>query len=136
MLYLDALKFEPVANIINKYIKNRKLVLLGDSLNLRNLLFEKYQISPEYIATSVKSKLDKGKEYRMLSDFVGKSDEFYICIPYLQYSEEMKAKLESYGYKEFKDFAFAYHQRKVLPAYTKDYVDEYVTRLFQQVNLK
>lgn len=43
MLYLDALKFEPVANIINKYIKNRKLVLLGDSLNLRNLLFEKYQ---------------------------------------------------------------------------------------------
>ena len=136
MLYLDALKFEPVANIINKYIKNRKLVLLGDSLNLRNLLFEKYQISPEYIATSVKSKLDKGKEYRMLSDFVGKSDEFYICIPYLQYSEEMKAKLESYGYKEFKDFAFAYHQRKVLPAYTKDYVDEYGNKVISAGQFK
>ena len=46
MLYLDALKFEPVANIIHTYIYHRKLVLLGDSLNLRNLLLEKYQLQP------------------------------------------------------------------------------------------
>lgn len=125
MLYLDALKFEPVANIINKYIKNRKLVLLGDSLDLKKLLCEKYQIQSEYIATSVKGNLEKGKEYHMLSDFAGKSDEFYICIPYLQYNEDLKVRLESYGYKEFKDFVFAHHQRIVLPAYTKNYEDEY-----------
>ncbi len=61
MLYLDALKFEPVANIIHTYIYHRKLVLLGDSLNLRNLLLEKYQLQPEYIATSVESNLKKVK---------------------------------------------------------------------------
>lgn len=65
MLYLDALKFEPVANIIHTYIYHRKLVLLGDSLNLRNLLLEKYQLQPEYIATSVESNLKKGKVYNI-----------------------------------------------------------------------
>lgn len=39
MLYLDSLKFEPVANIIDKYIDGRELVLLGDSKNLRKITF-------------------------------------------------------------------------------------------------
>lgn len=125
MLYLDALKFEPVANIIHTYIYHRKLVLLGDSLNLRNLLLEKYQLQPEYIATSVESNLKKGKEYRMLSDFANKSDEYYICIPFLQYNENLKKKIESYGYKEFKDFVFTYHKGITLPPGTKNYMDEY-----------
>lgn len=110
---------------IHTYIYHRKLVLLGDSLNLRNLLLEKYQLQPEYIATSVESNLKKGKEYRMLSDFANKSDEYYICIPFLQYNENLKKKIESYGYKEFKDFVFTYHKGITLPPGTKNYMDEY-----------
>lgn len=136
MLYLDALKFEPVANIINKYIKHRKLVLLGDSLNLRNLLLEKYQLQPVYIATSVKSNLEKGKEYRMLSDFANKADEYYICIPFLQYSEELKARIESYGYEEFKDFVFTYHKGITLPPGTKNYMDEYGNKVISTGTFK
>ena len=90
MLYLDSLKFEPVANIIDKYINGRELVLLGDSKNLRKLLLEQYLLEPKYIATSVESNLKKGKEYRMLSDFANKSDEYYICIPFLQYNDKEK----------------------------------------------
>lgn len=61
MLYLDSLKFEPVANIIDKYINGRELVLLGDSKNLRKLLLEQYLLEPKYIATSVESNLKKVK---------------------------------------------------------------------------
>lgn len=61
MLYLDSLKFEPVANIIDKYINGRELVLLGDSKNLRKLLLEQYLLEPKYIATLVESNLKKVK---------------------------------------------------------------------------
>lgn len=136
MLYLDALKFEPVANIIEKYIGNRNLVLLGDSENLRKLLLENYQIVPEYVATSVKSNLEKGAEYRMLSDFANKSNEYYICIPFLPYDEKLKARLEGYGYKEFKDFVFAYHERITIPPKTENYQDEYGNEIISSGNFK
>lgn len=136
MLYLDALKFEPVANIVIKYIGNRKLVLLGDSINLRNLLFEKYQLKPVFIATQVKSNLEKGNEYRMLSDFNNKSDEYYICIPFLQYSEELKSKLENYGYEEFKDYVFAFHKGITIPPKTNNYEDEYGNKVISSGDFK
>lgn len=119
------LSFEAVGNIINKYIGKRQLVLLGDNKNLRTLLAEKYKIEPIYIATSVKDNLSKGDNYRMLSDFAGKSNEYYICIPFLEYDDKLVARLKSYSYEEFNDFVFARHKRVVLPPYTENYTDEY-----------
>lgn len=136
MLYLDSLKFEPVANIIDKYINGRELVLLGDSKNLRKLLLEQYLLEPKYIATSVESNLEKGPEYRMLSDFVSSADQYYICIPFLQYDEKLKERLESYGYEEFKDFVFALYKRITIPPMTENYVDEYGNKIVSSGNFK
>lgn len=67
----------------------------------------------------------------MLSDFANKSDEYYICIPFLQYNENLKKKIESYGYKEFKDFVFTYHKGITLPPEQKIIWMSMAIKLFQ-----
>lgn len=125
MLDMNVLSFEPVGKIVNKYIGDRKLVLLGDNKNFTALLMQRYGIEPMYIATSVKDNLSKGDNYRMLSDFEGKSNEFYICIPFLKYDVKLVKRFNQMGFKEYTDFVFVFHKRITIPPHTKNYVDEY-----------
>lgn len=134
MLNLDALKFEPVANIVNKYIGNRKLVLLDNNTLMRKLLSENYNIEP--IKIIEKNNCENSVEYYELLEFVSKSDEYYICVSSCKYNEQLKLLLESYGYKEFKDFVFTYHKRITLPPMTRDYADEYGNKVISTGKFK
>lgn len=126
MLNLESLILEPVANIVKKYIGNRKLVLLGDSKPFRQLLSIQYNLDVAFVAVlQSKALSDSGKDERLLKDFEGKSDEFYICIPCHPYNKQVQERLERYGYVMYQDFAYANHQRIEVPPNTKGYEDEY-----------
>ena len=115
--------FIPTAEIIKKNYNNRKIVLYGDSVPLRRLLKDSYGIEVAHVATAVEANVDNTR--KNIRDFFGKSDEYYIAVPFLAPEEKHKIFLDSMGYKEFRDYVFSLHKRIESDKGFKNYHDEY-----------
>lgn len=126
--------FKGTVGIIQRNIKGRKLVFLGDELNLRKLLHEA-DIEVSYVATSLPENLNKGQQYKMLEDFTDKADEYYICIPFLNYEEALKKRIQNLGYMEYMDFCFSKHSRIRLQP-KQSYKDAYGNVVKNQSNIQ
>lgn len=120
---LNLKKYIPTANIINRYYNGRTVVLLGDSESLRILLKQEYNIEVNLFTTRVKEKVCENVV--PLRKLKNKSSDYYIVIPLLPENEELKKTLNSFGYKEFKDYVFTMHKKVVIPAQSGEYRDEY-----------
>lgn len=116
-------RFRPTADITERYYKGRKIALYGDSKDLREFLSKEYYIEVSLVVTGVKEKA--GAKLIYIDDLKGKSDEYYIIVPFLKSDANIKKRLNSLGYIEFKDFVFTMHDKIVLPAGFGDYHDEY-----------
>ncbi|MGN0537671.1 MAG: acyltransferase [Acutalibacteraceae bacterium] len=120
-LYLE--KFRPTADITQRYYNGRKIALYGDSPYLRELLKEEYNINVDLLVTGVQKNVAEG--ITLIDDLKGKSDTYYIIVPYLKSDVKTKRKLKSLGYTKFKDFVFTKHKKVALPIGFGDYNDEY-----------
>ena len=123
--YLRTLRYKPTCDIIHRYGGGREVVLLGDSAPLRTLLKDKFDIETNMIATCLKESYSQEKNVYPLSFFKGKSDLYYIVIPFLQYDEKMVSTLNLYGYKEYNDFVFSMHKPLSFITPLLGYSDEY-----------
>lgn len=119
--------FKATGCIVERYFNGREVVLLGDNQPLRDVLKSEHGITTTVIATRVKENVQKGQI--LLDDFTGKSERFYICVPYLKSEQSVKNKLTSMGYVEFRDFCFSQHDPIVLQPGFGDYHDEYGNHL-------
>ncbi len=113
----------PCANIVNKYINNRKCVMLGENIELENMLLSMFDISVDYIACFDENDIKRGDRFKRLEDFKNLSDQFYFVVPNLGPSE--KHLILNIGYEEFHDFVFVHHEEFFIPPYTPYYSDEY-----------
>lgn len=116
--------FKPTADIIQRYYNGRQIVLLGDSIMLRELLERDYGIKATLIATHVKEKVGKHGLID-IDTFKDHSSEYYIVVPFIKSEPNIKKRLISMGYLEFKDFVFTMHEKIVLKAGFGSYHDEY-----------
>lgn len=116
--------FKPTADIIKRYYNGREVVLFGDSPLLRELLERDYGIKTTLVATGVKEKIGKDG-FIDLDSLKNRSSEYYIAIPFLKSEVNLKTKLVTMGYLEFKDFVFTMHDLIVVKPGSDDYNDEY-----------
>lgn len=121
--------FKPTADIIKRYYNGRQIVLLGDSILLRELLERDYNIKATLIATSEKEKVGKHGLID-LDDFKNRSSEYYIVAPLIKSESNIKNRLIAMGYLEFKDFVFTMHKKIVLPSGFGSYHDEYGNHIY------
>lgn len=120
------LAFDKVCKVCINHLNNRKVAILGDSYELRKLMKDKYDIEINTILTSDAKNIEKyPQKYKLIDDLTNKSLEYYIIIPFLNYDDNIKRKLQNMGYMEYRDFIFRNHEAKVLGPEKIDYCDEY-----------
>lgn len=116
-------KYRPTANIIQRYYNGREVVSLGDSESLRVLLEQEYGIKINLFTTRVKEKV--ADNIIPFSQLKNKSSDYYLVIPFTKADENIKKRLSSFGFKEFKDYVFTMHKKVVISPKTEEYHDEY-----------
>lgn len=116
-----------LCNHIKDCIKGRELVFWGEAPLLEELLKNKYDIVVKYVFTSNEELLKKGGRYHKKNTIEKMThDDIFICIPFLDYDDNLKHYLESFGYKEFFDYIFYKHKKKILHRGSKcEYHDNY-----------
>lgn len=86
-----------------KFLNNRKIVLYGDSQEVRKAL-EMYGLNVDIVATGRKDKIDDSTHN--IYSLKGKSSQYYIVVPFLERIPEHLYRLLDLGYCEVSDFVF------------------------------
>lgn len=106
-------RFRPTADITKRYYNGRKIAFWGEAADLRELLKRDYDIDVDLLVTGVKENVAKGMA--LLEDMRNKAQDYYIVVPFLKSQANLKQRLVSLGYLEFKDFIFTNHEKVILP---------------------
>lgn len=96
--------YECALEITKEYFNGRKIVLYGDDVEIRKTL-ETAGLYVDCVVTGLKERVDDN--IKLIYDFKGKKDEFYIIVPFLEYASEHIQRLKGLGYAELNDFVFA-----------------------------
>ena len=119
-------EFYYLAEIVAKNKGKRKVVLWGDSWQVKGALSKYFGISTEFVITIYPQNANGGT-VKYFDEIKGKSSEYYIVICGKVYDENDVKKLNSFGYKETKDFVYRQIKPIVLENYdlSKPYKDMY-----------
>lgn len=116
-----------LAGIVAKNYNGRKIVLWGDSRELRDVLRSQYNINVSIVVTLM-SEIVNNKNIFHFEYLNGKSSEYYLIAFGCQFEEYYDSKIKEFGFTEKKDFIYRRIRPIVLTKWdcTKgEYHDEY-----------
>lgn len=115
--------YQRIMPIIDRYRKDRTIVLLGDFKPFQAFLTQTYGLSDCMVITTVKKKASDKLVY--IGDIKNQNDRYYIIVPHFKKTLDMQLRLHSFGYTDFEDCFFINHDRITVNSYIDDYSDEY-----------
>lgn len=94
-----------LASIVAKNAHGRKIVLWGNSNELRRVLKKYFDLDVAFVITILKDIIN-GTSIRDFADMNGKNSEYYIVDWGRAYEKKYHDLLNDYGYKEIEDFVY------------------------------
>ncbi len=113
--------------LIDRYRKNRTIVILGEAKIYKEFLEQEYGITDCLTVTTVKKK--SGGDLVYIGEIKDMSDKYYIVVPKMKKQLDLQLRLHSFGYNDFDDCFFINHNKITLDSYIDDYSDEYGNRI-------
>ena len=94
-----------MSDIVFKNYNGRKIVLWGNSNELREVLKERYHLKVEFVVTSLEH-IVNGTSIRRLEELRGKKEQYYLVAFGRAYEPKYHEILLGYGYREIEDFVY------------------------------
>lgn len=114
-------RYFPLMKCLEQYCENRTLVLWGGSGELEKYLHENYDLE---WASYDPQKVREGAMH--MDQLNGKSEKYYVIVPWLEKNDKRVNILKRYGYEPYKDFFFIKHDKvSMITKAGMHYKDEY-----------
>lgn len=105
-----------IADLVARNCNGRKVILWGDSPELRKVLVEECGLSTPFIVTSDRKNYD-GRWVHMLDELKGRNKEFYLVAFGRAYDAHYSEAIKSYGFEEIEDYVY----RVIKPVVLEDF---------------